>query len=173
MIDIPVIETARLRLRAPEARDFEAYAAFRGSERARILDGPFSRAQAFEQFCAIVGHWHLRGYGRWLVSDRETDEPLGIVGLLYPELWPEPELAWSLFEGAEGRGIAEEAARAARDFAYGTLGWKTAISVIAPSNSRSVALARRLGCTPGETHDHPTRGTMHIWRHPSPEAVAA
>lgn len=169
---IPVIETERLRLRGPEARDFEAYAAFRGSERARILGGPFTRAQAFDQLCAIIGHWTLRGYGRWLVADRETDEPLGIVGLFYPEDWPEPEIAWSLFEAAEGRGIAEEAARASRDYAYDTLGWTTAISLIDPENIRSVALAQRLGCIGGETCEHPTYGTMNIWRHPAPEALA-
>ena len=36
----------------------------------------------------------------------ETDAPLGVVGLMFPEGWPEPEIAWSLFDAAEGRGIA-------------------------------------------------------------------
>lgn len=172
MIAIPVIETARLRLRAPEARDFDAYADFRGSDRARLLGGPYTRAQAFDQLCAIIGHWQLRGFGRWIVADRATDAPLGIVGLLHPEDWPEPEIAWSVFAPAEGRGIAEEAARAARAHAYGTLGWSTAISFVDPANHRSVALARRLGCTEDAPIDHPTRGPMHVWRHPAPEALS-
>ena len=172
MIDIPVIETARLRLRAPEARDFEAYAAFRASDRARLLGGPYTRGQAFDQICSIIGHWHMRGFGRWMVADRVTDAPLGIVGLFYPEDWPEPEIAWSVFEVAEGQGIAEEAARAARAHAYDTLGWTTAISLIDPANTRSVALAQRLGCKDGETFEHAALGTLHIWRHPSPEALS-
>ena len=49
MIDIPTLYTERLTLRAPRLSDFEAYAEFRGSERARILGGPFTRAQAFDQ----------------------------------------------------------------------------------------------------------------------------
>ena len=166
---IPVLHTEHLTLRGPTAADFEAYAAFRGSDRARILGGPFSRAQAFDQLCSIIGHWQLRGYGRWLVADKTTDAPLGIVGLFYPEGWPEPEIAWSLFAAAEGRGIAFEAARAARRYAYDTLGWTTAISLIDPANTRSVALAKRLGCTDGETFQHETLGLMHIWRHPGPE----
>ena len=169
---IPTLHTERLILRAPRAEDFDAYAAFRASDRAKSVGGPYSRAQAFEQLCSIVGHWHLRGYGRWMVADRETDAPLGIVGLYYPEDWPEPELAWSLFEAAEGRGIAFEAAQAARDYAYDIMGWSTAISLIDPANSRSVALARRMGCTDGETFTHPTFGVMHIWRHPAPEVAA-
>jgi len=166
---IPVLHTERLTLRAPTWDDFDAYAAFRGSDRAKFLGGPFTRAQAFEQLCAIIGHWTLRGYGRWMVADRETDAPLGIVGLLYPEDWPEPEIAWSVFEAGEGRGIAYEAACTARDYAYSTLGWTTAVSLIDPANTRSVALGERMGCKFEKTYQHETLGTMHIWRHPAPE----
>ncbi|MDP5360828.1 MAG: GNAT family N-acetyltransferase [Paracoccaceae bacterium] len=169
---IPMLQTERLILRAPRWEDFETYAAFRGSERASAVGGPYSRAQAFEQLCAILGHWHLRGYGRWMVADKDTDAPLGIVGLYYPEDWPEPELAWSVFGESEGRGIAREAALTARAYAYDTLGWTTLMSLIDPINTRSVALARRLGCTEGETYDHPTYGTMYIWRHPAPVVAA-
>ena len=105
---IPTLQTERLILRAPRDNDFEAYADFRTSERARTVGGPYSRAQAFEQLCAIIGHWSLRGYGRWMVADRDTDAPLGIVGLYYPEDWPEPEIAWSVFADAEGRGIGDQ-----------------------------------------------------------------
>ncbi|MFG5383747.1 MULTISPECIES: GNAT family N-acetyltransferase [unclassified Yoonia] len=165
---IPVLQTERLTLRAPCWDDFDAYAAFRASDRAKLLGGPYTRAQAFDQLAEIIGHWTLRGYGRWMVADRETDQPLGIVGLFYPEDWPEPEIAWSVFEAGEGRGIAYEAAMASRAYAYDTLGWTTAVSLIDPSNTRSVALARRMGCMDGETYDHPTYGTLHIWRHPAP-----
>ena len=43
-------------------------------------------------------------------ADRNDGAALGVVGLFYPEGWPEPELAWSLFANAEGRGVAREAA---------------------------------------------------------------
>ena len=169
---IPTIETARLRLRAPEPRDFEAYAAFRASERARILGGPNSRVDAFHMFCGLVGHWHLRGYGRWLVADRQTDEPLGVVGLYYPEGWPEPEIGWSLFHTAEGRGYAFEAAEASRAYAYDVLGWTTVASLIAPSNARSAALARRMGAELESHFQHPTLGPLDIWRHRPPARPA-
>lgn len=169
---IPTLHTDRLTLRAPRWDDFEAYAAFRGSDRAKMLGGPYTRAQAFAQLSEIIGHWTLRGYGRWMVADQQNDEPLGVVGLLYPEGRPEPEIAWSVFESGEGRGIAYEAALAARDYAYTTAGWTTAISLIDPANTRSVALAKRMGCTDGETFTHETHGLMHIWRHPAPEACA-
>jgi len=167
---IPTLHSEGLTLRAPTWDDFEGYAAFRASPRMVTTGGPYPRHEAFQQFCALLGHWTLRGYGRWLVTDREDDTALGVVGFFFPEGWPEPELAWSLYDGAEGRGIAHQAALAARTYAYDTLGWTTVISIVDPGNTRSVALARRLGCVEDGFHDHIAYGPLPIWRHPAPKA---
>jgi RimJ/RimL family protein N-acetyltransferase len=171
VLRIPTLETERLRLRAPKPSDFDAYAAFRASDRTAHIGGPYDRDQAFVQLAEIVGHWHLRGFGRWMIADRTTDEPLGISGPFFPQSWPEPEIAWSVFDHAEGRGIAFEAATAARDFAYRVLGWTTAISLIAEGNARSIRLAERLGAVRDGTFVHPKHGSMPIYRHPAPEAL--
>ncbi len=165
---IPTLTTERLTLRAPRMDDFDAHAAFRTSDRARPVGGPDTREGAYDHFAGIAGQWVLRGYGRWLVADRATDAPLGIVGLHHPDNWSEPELAWSLYAAGEGRGIAMEAALAARAHAYDTLGWTTLISYIAPTNTRSMALAKRMGCTSDGPHDHPAIGMVHVMRHPAP-----
>jgi ribosomal-protein-alanine N-acetyltransferase len=172
VLRIPTLETERLRLRAPRASDFEAYADFRTGPRAAFLGGPYSRAEAFDQLSALIGHWLLRGYGRWMVADRQSDRPLGVVGLYYPEDWLEPEIAWSVFEEAEGQGIAFEAARATRRYAYHTLGWSTVVSLIDPHNARSAALAERMGATREGVFHHPTLGAMDVWRHPGPAEAA-
>jgi ribosomal-protein-alanine N-acetyltransferase len=171
-IAIPTVETERLRLRAPRLDDFEPYAAFCGSERSKGVGGPYTRGQSFQRLEALIGHWQLRGFGRWMVTDRESGEPLGVVGIMYPLEWPEPEIAWSLFEVAEGRGIAQEAALAARDYAYDVLGWTTVISCTTPDNTRSIALARRLGAERDGSFVHPGLGELLIWRHPGPEGRA-
>ena len=157
-----------MRLRLPEARDFEAYASFRASDRARSVGGPHDRADSFVSLSAIVGQWALRGYGRWLVADRETDAALGVVGIYHPEDWPEAEIGWTVFEHAEGRGIALEAAVAARSYAYDTLNWPRIVSLVDDANTRSVALARRMGAEPEEVFAHPTFGDLRIWRHVKP-----
>lgn len=164
-LHIPTLTTERLTLRAPVFEDFDAYADFRGSERATFVGGPHSRVKSFDKLCEIVGHWHLRGYGRWIVTDTGTGAPLGLVGIYYPEDWPEPELAWSLFEAGEGRSIAYEAALAARSYAYDTLGWTRLISCVSPDNSRSVALAKRLNAKFDYTYDHPELGPLDVWLH--------
>lgn len=168
---IPTLETARLILRAPRLDDLDAFAAFGAGPRARSIGGPFTRAESFKRLAALLGHWDLRGFGRWIVADRGTDVPLGVVGLYHPEDWPAPEIAWTVFDGAEGRGIAHEAACTARRYAYETLGWPGAVSLVAPDNARSAALARRLGCTCDGVYPHPGFGLLDIWRHPSAAAL--
>ncbi len=169
---VPELLTERLRMRAPRAEDFDAYAAFCASPRSAGVGGPYARDRAWTLLCAVAGQWALRGYGRWLVADRQTDRPLGIVGLHHPSEWPEPEIGWSVFEEAEGRGVAFEAAVAARAYAYGTLGWPTVMSLIADDNPRSAALAKRMGATPDGVFRHPDYGPLNIWRHQPPEALA-
>ncbi len=171
-LHIPTLVTERLTLRAPRAADFDAFAEFRASRQMAHLGGPIERAPAWGQLAAIAGQWLLRGYGRWIVTLTGEDAPLGIVGIHHPDDWPEAELGWSVFTQAEGRGIAQEAALAARTFAYDTLGWSTIISLIGEANTRSQALARRLGCRPDGTFTHAVYGDMTIWRHPSPGAAA-
>ena len=172
MTAIPVIETERLRLRPPVMGDLDAYADYCASARSEAVGGPFTRAQAFQRLSAIPGLWTLRGYGRWMIADRATDEPFGVVGPYHPDGWPEPEIAWTVFGAAEGKGVAFEAARRAIRWVYDALGWTTAISCIPPGNDRSVALARRLGATPEAPFIHPEYGQLDVWRHRSPEAFA-
>jgi ribosomal-protein-alanine N-acetyltransferase len=169
-IHIPTLRTERFILRAPRMSDFDAFAAFRGSARAKGVGGPYGREASHDNLCGIIGHWHLEGYGRWMVTDAD-DRPLGIVGLMNSPEWPEPEIAWSVFEAAEGKSVAYEAALASRDYAYGTLGWTTAISCVLTDNHRSHALAERMGATRDGSFIHPDLGELLIWRHPAPEAL--
>jgi ribosomal-protein-alanine N-acetyltransferase len=167
---IPTLETERLILRAPDPSDFEAYAVFNASEQTKGVGGPYSRQQAFTRICTLVGHWQMRGFGRWMIADRETNAPLGVSGLYFPEDWPEPEIAWTVFAEAEGKGIAFEAATRARQYAYETMGWTTVISCVMADNTRSLALAERMGCTYEGVFTHEEFGELGIWRHPGPDA---
>ncbi|SPJ24460.1 GNAT family N-acetyltransferase [Palleronia abyssalis] len=168
---IPRIETGDLVLRAPQATDLDAHAAFRASDRSRAVGGPWQdRASAWLHLCSAAGQWVLRGYGRWIVADRTTDAPLGLVGLHHPDDWPEPEIGWTVYAHAEGRGIAFAAAQAARAYAYDRLGWRTVISAVAPDNARSMALANRMGCTPDGSFPFEDE-VLTIMRHPAPEAA--
>ena len=170
---IPEIETERLRLRLPRMDDLPAHAEFRASDRSKGVGGPYDYPSSFHHLAGIIGQWQLRGYSRWMVTDKTTDEPFGIVGIYHPEDWPEPEIGWSLYANGEGKGIALEAALATRDYVYKNLGWTRIVSLIMDDNDRSIRLAERLGCVQeGAPFEHPELGTLNIWVHPAPGATA-
>ena len=79
---IPVIDTPRLRLRGPEAADFDTFAGFMASPRAARVGGPVSRAQAWRSFGHLAGHWLMRGYSMFILADRDSGAPLGILAFL-------------------------------------------------------------------------------------------
>jgi len=162
---IPVIETERLTLRAPREADFPALLAFSESPRAAFLGGSQPRQHIWRGLLANIGHWALRDYGFWSVDNRAGDF-IGRVGVIYHDGWPEPELAWHLFDGFEGHGYAFEAAIAARANHANRISAQPLISMIDAGNARSEALALRLGAVRERTETD-DRGAYHIYRHPS------
>jgi|GEM_PF-3651209 len=102
----PVLHTARLTLRVPAMRDWEAFAAFLTSDRASYVGGPVTRERAWRAFGHLVGHWALRGYGMFAVAQKGVDAAVGMAGPWFPESWPEQEIAWSIWAPeAEGEGL--------------------------------------------------------------------
>ncbi|MDQ7070519.1 MAG: GNAT family N-acetyltransferase [Rhodobacterales bacterium] len=164
-LTIPTLTTERLTLRAPINDDFAAFSEFYASERSKFVGGPATAEQSWRMLAVEIGHWGLRGYGRWAVEETDTGKFVDIVGMWNPHGWPEPELGWDLMTGFEGKGYATEAALAARKYAYETLGWATAISLVAPKNDGSRAVAKRMGATFESHYDHERFGQLEIWRH--------
>ena len=146
LIGLPVLETDRLILRAPQASDWPAFRDYRASSRTAYTGGPKKPHVAAEQFASFFGHWVMRGFGRLIAADRASGTPLGHFG---PMQWHdngEVELTWSLWTPqAEGKGVATEAARAMFGWTFGALGLQSAIAAVHRDNAASHAMARRLG----------------------------
>ncbi|MFD1344604.1 GNAT family N-acetyltransferase [Litorisediminicola beolgyonensis] len=169
----PVLETERLILRGPELSDVPAFARFHGDPVRAPGFGPVMDPHDSWRWWAMnIGHWHIHGYGYMTILDRASGEPAGITGIWNPSGWPEPELGWVVYEGFEGRGIAFEAAKRARDWAYEALGFTTLTSNILATNTRSQALAQRLGAVFERTYQNVHMGEDQLWRHPGPAEVA-
>jgi RimJ/RimL family protein N-acetyltransferase len=168
----PTLETDRLILRGPQTSDVEAVIAFLMDEiRAEGFGGYSNRSDSWRWFVLNVGHWHMHGYGYFIVVDKASGKPAGLCGIWNPEGWPEPEVGWVVFDGFEGKGIAYEAAQRARRWAYEDLGFTTLTSNIVPGNTRSIRLAERLGASYERTYDNPNMGEDMLYRHPGPEAL--
>lgn len=169
MIDlqIPLLTTERLVLRGPDDSDYENIATFfEDADRSWGFGGPLNRNGAWRWFASMIGHWALHGYGFWMIETKDG-ELVGFVGIWYPEGWAEPELGWVMLESGEGKGYAYEAAVQIRRFAYEVLEFDTLCSYILPGNTRSVALAERMGAWHEGDIENVSHGREMVYRHPA------
>lgn len=82
-----------------------------------------------------------------VVTDRATNKPVGMVGLLTQEVdgLPELEIGYHLLPSAWGQSYATEAAMACKEFARTRNLCPSVISLIDHDNQKSQAVARRNG----------------------------
>jgi len=144
---VPVLETERLVLRAQRAEDWPVLEPIWRTDRGRYIDGPFNEEDAWLDYCQAAAGWMLRGIGYWTVTLKSDATVLGLIGIGQETADPELEFGWLLTQEAEGQGFAFEATKAIRAYAFETVGLKTLVSMIDRKNTRSVALAERLGAT--------------------------
>ncbi len=143
---IPQLETTRLVLRAPRIDDFQAYVDIVDGPGGRfIIDNDAARDDIWYDFTQMTAGWTLRGHGLWTCVTKDTGTITGFVVLGFEPGDLEPELGYMFLENSRGQGLATEAARAAKSFAFDQLGFITLVSCIDPENAPSIALAERLG----------------------------
>jgi RimJ/RimL family protein N-acetyltransferase len=153
MVDIPTIETARLRLRPYRLEDFEAYAAMWADPKVyRFIGGErFTREQSWARFLRQIGLWHHLGFGFFALEHKATGAFAGECGFhdlrrdIVPSLEGTMETGWALTAPMQGQGLAEEAVRAA-------IGWAAAngkggrlTAIIDPEHAASLHVAAKLG----------------------------
>ena len=143
---LPTLQTPRLLLRVPRLEDLESWSAFSADPiAAEHLGGVQDRVAVFRSLAAITGCWLLRGFSMFSVIERSTGTWVGRVGPWMPEGWPGTEIGWGIVREAWGKGYGTEAAEACLAFAFDELGWTDVIHCISPKNTRSQALATRVG----------------------------
>lgn len=142
----PTLETQRLVLRPPEARDLDGWAELMADPAAsRFIGGLQERPAAWRGLAHNAGLWALKGFGSFSLLEKRSGRWIGWCGPWQPEGWPGTEIGWSLLPGAWSQGYATEAASAAIEWAFDALGWDEVIHCIDPANAASARVAARLG----------------------------
>jgi RimJ/RimL family protein N-acetyltransferase len=130
---------------------------------------PFDAEYAASRFRHHVSHWEQYGFGLWLAEPRGSGEVAGWVGAAHPTYLPDlaeaVEIGWTLRRPFWGRGLASEGAAAATEAAFAHLVLDGVVSLIGPTNTRSIAVAERLGMSPARDVSRPDTGErMRVYR---------
>lgn len=171
-----ILETPRLILRPPVIGDFDRYAdLFCHPTAAQIIGGGVQRGDAWRRFLQMPGAWMLQGFAMFSLIEKESGLWVGQAGPWQPDGWPGTEVGYALHQDAWGKGYATEACAAAMDWAFDTLGWTEVIHCIAPDNTASQAVARRLGSRnsgPGKLPPPLDTHAVDVWRQSRAEWTA-
>ncbi|SDE29083.1 Protein N-acetyltransferase, RimJ/RimL family [Paracoccus isoporae] len=168
----PTLTTDRLTLRPPKASDHAAYAAFFADpEASHFYGGPLLPYQAWERLSADVGHFALKGFGRFVIE--RDGAPVGGCGILDVAGWPGHELTWWLLPAARGQGNAQEASRAVLAWAGDALGWRQVETHFRDENLAARRLTESLGGVKQRREIFPDGHARDIYAIPTRAEVTA
>lgn len=119
-------------------------------------DGAFKNLEEAETIVRyVISQYEKNGYGRWLVSLKETGQPLGWCGLKYHDDSGDTDLGYRFMKQYWGKGYATEAGSACLDYGFKQLGLKRMIGRADTHNLASIQVLKKLGMTFfGEDHLH-------------------
>jgi len=169
----PVIETARLRLRAHRLDDFEAsFAMWSDPLVTRYIGGkPSTEQQTWSRMTSYAGHWALMGFGYWALEEKATGSFAGELGFanfrrdIAPSMRDVPELGWTLASRFHGQGLATEAVRAAVAWGDDRFGPTRTVCLIDVDNLASVRVAQKCGYDVFDRAVFHERPTLFLARH--------
>ena len=159
----------RLILRPWRAEDLGPLFGINGDpESMRHFAGVMTRAQSDAWAERMQTHIEAHGWGFWAVEERGGAPFVGVVGLMTipweARFTPAVEIGWRIAPAFRRRGFAEEAARTALDFAFGTLDLPEVVAFTVPGNEASWRLMERLGMRADGGFDHPRLPAGHPLR---------
>jgi RimJ/RimL family protein N-acetyltransferase len=111
-MSFPVIDvhTPRLLLRLPTEGDVRALMEIHEHpdvwKHVTLAASATGLTVACRNVAVLLGHWHLRGYGHWVVVEKATGNVIGRVGFYNPEGWPGIELGYVTRDAAAAHGDA-------------------------------------------------------------------
>ncbi len=136
-------------LRYRRATDLDAIsAASHDPETRRWLSDPPMDDEARAASMARVAEAFGTGRSAPLViADRTTDQPIGLINVQFRDDQV-ATIAYSVFPGHRGQGVAPRAVRLAASWAFSHLGLTELLLEIDPENIASVRVAQKCGFTP-------------------------
>ena len=153
MLEIPTLETERLRLRGHRADDLDAaMAIWQDADVYSFITGkPLSRQDVWLRLLRYSGLWDFLDYGYWAVEEKASGAYIGQLGFadfqrgLVGFDGRYPEAGWVINPAYAGQGYASEGMGAACDWMDNHQDHKRTFCIIGRDNPRSVRVARKIG----------------------------
>ena len=143
-----ILDTERLVLRKMEIADTDyLMGIFSDPVAMRYYPGTKSRQEAEAWVRWTLDSYRDHGFGQWVAILKDSGDFAGQCGLTVQEVegTEEVEIGYLFLRKYWGRGLASEAAVAARDHGFRTLGYGRLISLIDPGNLASRRVAEKVG----------------------------
>jgi len=85
------------------------------------------------------------GFGLYLIALKETQEPIGMCGLIRREGLDDVDIGYALLPRFWSKGYAVEAAQAVKEYARDVIGLKRLVAIVDPTNEPSIRVLERVG----------------------------
>jgi ribosomal-protein-alanine N-acetyltransferase len=147
-MQIPILTTERLILREFTEQDVDALhdvLSERDVHRYFPRTDPPTREQVEKIIARQLAHWEKHNCGWWAVILRESQKLIGWCGLQFLPEFDEVEVAYLLGGPYWGQGLATEAAWAAVQFGFRSLGLERIIALAHVENAASQRVIQKLG----------------------------
>src|SRR5215207_2333422 len=92
-----------------------------------------------------VKSYAKNGFGLYLVVLKETNESIGMCGLIKRDTLDDVDIGYALLPDYWFKGYAVESARATKTYAKEVIGLKRIVAIVDPSNAGSIRVLEKLG----------------------------
>ncbi len=142
-----ILETPRLLLRKKVVEDAPFFFELNSDPLVTQYtgDGPFENLKAAENIVEyVIGQYSTNGYGRWMVIEKSTNEPIGWCGLKYHHDTKETDIGYRLMQKFWGKGYATESAQACIDYGFKQFNLNHVIGNAMKENTASINVFKKL-----------------------------
>jgi RimJ/RimL family protein N-acetyltransferase len=92
-----------------------------------------------------VASYARNGFGLYLVKLKETNEPMGMCGLIKRDTLEDVDIGYAFLPRYWSKGYAVEAAQATKEYAKNVIGLNRIVAIVDPENGGSIRVLEKIG----------------------------
>ena len=92
-----------------------------------------------------VASYAKNGFGLYLVKLKETDESIGMCGLIKRDTLEDVDIGYAFLPRFWSKGYAVESAKAVKEYGKNTIGLKRIVAIVDPENEGSIRVLEKIG----------------------------